>query len=257
MRAHFTRPVTDQQGNLLPNVQVNIYEPGTTTLIADVIYSTDVGNNVLTNPFVSNTGIVDIYLDAPKRVRLSIVQGNLPPQFYDDVDVIASGADSPHTGTGLQSLVIGVMATAVGNQSTAVGQGANSPGASSTALGVAASALGASSVAIGSAAVQGAGAVGVGDQSQATGASSVAIGQGAVAVMADGVALGHAALAPYVHSTALGSGATTTGPNQVMLGTADDVVEVAQGAPFVMTAPNGSRWLFTIDNNGSLITTLA
>lgn len=255
MRAHYTRPVTDQQGNLVPNVQVTVYNPATTTLITEVIYSTDTGVTPLTNPFVSSTGIIDFYLDNPQRVRLGVIQGTLPVQYDEDVDVLAAGSDSLHSGAGLDSLVIGVSATSAGNNSTAVGQGANSPGNSSTALGIAASALGAQSIAIGSSSVQGDGAIGIGDSSHATGTQSVAIGQSATATLAESTALGHGATAPYAHSTAIGPGATTTGAHQIMLGTAADFTEIPLGSYAVMSSENGTRFKITVDDTGALTTT--
>jgi hypothetical protein len=256
VRAHYTRPVTDQQGNLVPNVQVTVYNPATTVLVTEVLYSTDTGVSVLTNPFVSSTGIIDFYMNNPTRVRLGIIQGTLPVQYDDDVDVLAAGADSLHSGAGLDSLVIGVSASSAGDNSTAVGQGANSPGASSTALGIAASALGAQSIAVGSSSVQGTGAVGIGDSSHATGNQSVAIGQSATATLAEGVALGHGATAPHAHATAIGPGAATTGPNQVMLGTASDFTEIPLGSYAVMSSENGTRFKITVDDTGSLTTTV-
>lgn len=256
MRAHFSRPVTNQAGDLLPNVQCFIYEPGTLTLITDVVYSADTGPAVLTNPFVSDTGLLDFYLDNPKRVRLGIVQGTSPIQYQDGIDVIAAGSDSLHLGAGLQSIVIGTGASAAGNQSTAVGTGANSTGASSTALGNAASSLGLQSVAVGPAAVQGSGAIGVGSGAAATGDYSVVLGKDASAALTDGAAIGHGAVAPYAHSTALGAGAATTGANQIMIGTATDVVEVPFGSGYVLQSPNGSRYKLTVDNTGALVTTL-
>lgn len=255
MRAHYTRPVTDQQGNLLPQAQVTVYEPGTTTPVSDVLYSTDSGT-VITNPFISSTGVIDLYLDHPKRVRLGVIQGNQPVQYYEDVDVLAAGSDSQHTGAGLNSLAIGLSATSVGNNSVALGQGANSLGASGTAVGTAASAAGAQAVAVGSAASQGVGSVGVGDQSQASGNQSVALGQAAIATLTESTALGHGATAPYAHSTALGPGAITNGPHQIMLGTSADLVEIPSGSGLVLSSPNGSRFQITVDNTGSLTTTL-
>jgi hypothetical protein len=255
VRAHFSRPVTNQAGDLLPNVQVFVYEPGTTTLITDVVYSADTGTAVLTNPFVSDTGLVDFYLDNPKRVRLGIVQGTSPIQYQDGIDVIAAGSDSLHLGAGLQSIVIGTGASAAGNQSTAVGTGANSTGASSTALGNAASSLGLQSVAVGPAAVQGSGAIGIGTGATATGNYSVVIGKDSSAALDDGTAVGHGAVAAYAHSTAIGPGAVSTGPNQVMLGTATDTVEVPFGSGYVIKSPNGTRYKITVDNSGALITT--
>lgn len=257
MRAHYTRPVTDGQGDILPNVQVSIYEPGTETLIPDVIYSTDLGNNVLFNPYVSNTGVVDFYLDQPRRVRLGLIQGNLPVQYYEDVDVLAAGSDSQHFGAGAQSLVIGEAASAPGDQSTALGTGSSSGGNQAAALGAGANALGGQSVAIGSASVQGVGAVGVGNAAGASGDGAVALGQAASAGAANAVALGQGASAPFVQSVAIGAGAITTGPNQILMGTAAEVTEIPPGSALVLSSPDGTRYRVTVDDSGSLVTTVS
>lgn len=255
MRAHYTRPVTDQQGDLLPNVQVTLYEPGTTTMITDVIYADGTSANVLSNPFTSNTGIINFYLDNPKRVDLAIAQGNLPMQTYADVDVIAAGADSLHLGTGLLSLVIGDSASSAGNNSVALGQGASSAGAQATAVGQAANATGNQSIAIGAASVQGLAAVGIGNAVSALADNSVAIGPGAATAMSESTAIGHGATANYANSTAIGSGATANGAHQIMIGTGTEYVELPQGSYLVMTSVGGFRYQITVGDDGSLSTT--
>lgn len=258
MRAHFTRPVTDDQGNLLPNAQISVFEPGSTTLISPVLYTSDTGSGVLTNPYISATGLIDIYLNNPMRVRIGIVQGGLPMQFYEAVDVLAAGSDSPHTGTGLNSLVIGVAANSVGNTSTALGPSASSGGVSAVALGVSTNGLGDYSAALGSgASTSGVGATAVGRDTVGGGDSSIALGNGATTSDASAVALGNGAVSAYAHSSALGSGAQTTQPNQVMLGSPTDIVEIAPGAPLVLTDANGVRWTLVVDIDGSLDTKLA
>jgi hypothetical protein len=255
VRAHFTRPVTDEQGNLLPNAQVNIYDPATTTPIGQVLYSTDVGNNVLTNPYVSSTGQIDFYLDNPTRVRIGIVQGGLPMQFYEDVDVLAAGSDSPHTGAGTESLVIGVAATSVGDSSVALGPAASSGGASAVGVGPITNALGDYSAALGSgASTSGVGTTAVGRNAAATGDSSTALGNGAQTGDESAVALGDGATSIYAHASAIGSGAETTRVNQVMIGSATDIVEIAAGAPIVLTDADGVRWTLVVDTDGSLDT---
>jgi hypothetical protein len=257
VRAHFTRPVTDQQGNLLPNVQVSIYDPGTTDPISDTIYSTDVGTNVLSNPYVSNTGIIDIYFDVPRRVRIGLIQGTLPVQYYEDVDVLAAGADSAHIGAGANSLVIGHLAVAPGDSATALGPGSSAGGAQGTAVGSAANALGSQSVAVGAAAVQDTGSIGIGDGAAAGGPNNIAIGADATTGMDQTIAIGHAAVANFNHSTAIGAGATNTGPNQIVLGTGDDYVELPPGSALALTSPIGNRFKITVDDDGSLTTTPA
>lgn len=255
MRAHYTKPVTNQQGDLLPNVQVFLYNPGTTDLINDTVYTTDSGSSATNNPFVSDTGIISFYLDNPRRVRLGIVQGTTPIQYQEDVDVLAAGSDSLHLGAGLQSIVIGTTASAAGNQSTAVGTGANATGQSSTSLGNSATSLGTGAIAVGPAAVNGLGSIGIGNAVTATGDGTVVVGPNASAVMPDGTALGHGAIAPWEHSTAIGAGAATTGIHQVMLGTATDIVEVPFGSGYVLQSPGGFRYKITVDDTGALITT--
>lgn len=255
MRAHFTRPVTDQQGDLLPNVQVSVYEPATTDLIPDIVYSTDTGTNVLNNPFVSDTGIIDIYLDNPKRIRLGIIQGSLPVQYYEDVDVLAAGSDSLHSGAGTDSLMIGPAASAPGNSSVALGSGSSSGGMQATAVGNGANALGDQSIALGTGTAQGIGSIGIGNGATATADGGIGIGNGATAGMADSTALGDGATSNYAHSTAIGPGAVTTGANQIMIGTATDHAELPQGSFLVMTSSGGFRYQITVGDDGSLTTT--
>jgi hypothetical protein len=258
VRAHFTRPVTDEQGNLLPNAQITLFNAATTTPITPVVYSTDVGNNVLTNPYVSATGQIDFYLDDPMRVRIGIVQGGLPMQYYEDMDVLAAGSDSPHTGTGLNSLVIGVSATSVGDASVALGSSASSGGVSSSAVGPTTNSLGDYSVAFGSgASSSGVGGVSVGRNAQSVGDATTAVGNGAQTAALSAVALGDGAVSTYAHATAIGPGAATTSANQIMLGSATDIVEIPAGSRIVLSDTDGIRWTLKINTDGSLDTELA
>lgn len=258
MRAHFTRPVTDDQGNLLPNAQISVFNPGTTDLITPVLYTSDTGSGVLTNPYISATGLIDVYLDEPMRVRFGVVQGGLPMQFYEDVDVLAAGSDSPHTGTGLNSLVIGVAANAVGDTSTALGPSASSGGVSAVALGAVTNALGDSSAALGTgASASGVGSTAVGRAATSGGDSSLALGDGAQTSDASAVALGAGAVSAFANAAAIGPGAQTTQANQVLLGATGSVVEIAEGVPVVLTDANGVRWTLVVDTDGSLDTELA
>lgn len=255
MRAHFYRPATDGAGNLLPNVQVTLYEVGSTTPITGVVYANDTATpTVLENPWVSSTGLVDFYLDTPQRVRIMLVQGTLPPSYFEDVDVLAAGSDSPHLGAGLQSLVIGNVASAAGDQSVALGPQASSPGAQSTALGHSANSTGSQSIAIGAATTALAGEVSIGDSSSTGGGGAVALGQQAVASAADSVALGYQANATFPNSVAVGPGATTTVNDQIMMGTGTSFTEIPAGSFIVMTDSTGARWKITVQPGGSLET---
>lgn len=255
MRAHFTRPVTDEQGDLLPNVQVTVFEPGTVTPISQVLYTSDSGNNVLNNPFVSATGIIDIYLDQPARVRIGVVQGNLPMQFYEDVDVLAVGSDSPHLGEGFNSLVLGSGAVSPGDTATALGAASSSAGVNSTAVGPNANALGDYSTALGQASsTQGHSGLAAGRTAASTGSAATAIGNASQASGDSSTALGDGAVASFTHSTAVGAGAETDGANRVVLGTPDDKTVIPQGSGIVLFDPNGVQWEITINIDGSLNT---
>jgi 3D (Asp-Asp-Asp) domain-containing protein len=255
VRAHFTRPVTDEQGDLLPNVQVTVFDPGTTTPISQVLYTSDTGNTVLTNPFVSSTGVIDIYLDQPARVRFGIVQSNLPMQFYEDVDVLAAGSDSQHFGAGANSLMIGVGATSNGDASTALGPSASSAGVNSSAFGPNTNAVGDYSAALGQAATtQGASALAAGRTATATGVASTAVGNASQATADSATALGDGAVAGFTHSTAIGAGAEADGNNRIVMGTAADMTVIPQGSGIVMFDSNGVQWEITINTDGSLNT---
>lgn len=255
MRAHFTRPVTDDQGSLLPNAQVSVFEPGTITYISEVLYASDTGSDVLTNPYISDTGVVDLYLDEPMRVRIGIVQGGLPMQFFEDVDILAAGSDSQHVGTGLNSLVLGIAANAVGDASAALGPSASSGGIGSTALGNITSAVGDYSAALGSgAATSGAGSVALGQDTVGGGDASIALGHGAHTGALSATALGDGAVSAHAHATAVGAGAQTSQDNQVMLGTPSDITEIPPGSALVMSDSGGGRWKITVNSDGSLET---
>lgn len=256
MRAHYTRPVTDEAGNLLPNVQVTVFQPGTTTLITDVLYTTDAGSGVLTNPWVASNGIIDFYLDTPQRVRVGTIQGGLAIQYAEDVDVLAAGADSQHLGSGTNSLQIGVAAVSAGNQSTALGPGTLSPGLQATAVGSASNALGDHSVAVGTASTSGESEIAIGDGATTSGGASVAIGDSASATGTSSGALGANASSTYAHSTAVGADSLVTQANQIMLGTASDFTEIPAGSAIVLSSPDGTRYFLRVDNGGALDTEL-
>lgn len=99
IRAHFTKPIVDDQGNLLPGISVRVLEPGTTTPISDTLWADSSSSNRLNNPTQFPTGVIDFYLDNPKRVRLGVTYGALNEVFFDDVDVLEPVAPIPASGT--------------------------------------------------------------------------------------------------------------------------------------------------------------
>lgn len=241
MRSHFYRPVQDSEGNILPNVQVTLYDPGTTNLITDTIYSDGTSSNVLSNPFITNNGIINIYTENPRRVRIGVVNGNQPINYLEDQDLLAAGSDSPHIGSGGHSTQVGVGGSTTGDSATAYGYNSQGSGNSGTAVGAAASAAANQGTALGAGAT-------------ANGVGSTVIGNGTSAAGAGSTALGNAATAgSFVHSTAVGADAACDDDNEVAIGTAADTVFIP-GA-FVLKDTSGNKWQISIDTTGTLTTT--
>lgn len=241
MRAHYYRPVQDSTGALEPNVQITIYQPGTTDLLVDTIYSDDSTSSPVSNPFITNNGIIDFYLDTPQRVRIAVVQGTNPVDYVEDQDVLSAGSDSPHMGVGGNSTQVGIGGSSTGNNSSSYGYNSDSSGTQGTAVGSASNAAGNQSTAVGSG-------------TSANGVAGTAVGNSTTANGASGTAIGDSASARSDnHSTALGAGATTDDDNQVMVGTAADTAVFPGGV--TLTGPGGARFALTIDATGALITT--
>lgn len=240
MFAHFYRPAQDNQGNLLPNVQVTLYDPGTSNLITDTVWADNAGAMALPNPFISSNGIINFYLTSPRRLDVWLVQGTSAPTKLFDQDVLAAGSDSPHIGAGTNSTQVGVTGTSLGANGASYGYGAQASGSQSTGIGSSANASGNQGTALGATA-------------QAGGVSATAVGYGANASMLNSTALGEGAQATNQGSTAIGAGAQTDRNNQVAIGTAGGTA--AFFAAPVLIDPNGVRWQLTVDINGDLTTT--
>lgn len=239
MRAHFNRALQDQQGNQVASAQVRLLVPGGTDLYGSTIYADATGGVTRTNPWTTDTGEVDFYLDAPDRVRIGIKVGADPEEFWDNIDVVGVGFDSTHPGSGAQSLQIGVGATASGVHSTALGQGVQATSDQATAVGEQATATEV-------------GAIAAGSQASATQPGAVALGQSALAEGSQSTALGAGAQAQYDKSTAVGAGAVANRPNQVAVGTTNDMVDFP--GTVVLHSPNGTAFVLKAANDGMLYT---
>lgn len=239
MRAHFNRALLDEQGNRIASAQVRLLVPGSIDLYGQTIYSDATDGGTYTNPWTTDSGEVDFYLDAPDRVRIGVQVGSAPEEFWDNIDVLGVGNDSTHPGTGADSLQIGVGADATGPRATALGQGTQAAGDQAAAFGGQSSASGAGSVAAGS-------------QASASQPGAVAVGQSSVAQGSQSTALGAGAQARYDQSTALGAGAVTDRPNQVAVGTNADLVDILGTA--VLHSPNGTPFVLKVTDGGMLYT---
>lgn len=75
MRAHLYRVLQSLTGSLVTGATVTVFEPGTTTLIAQTIYADATSTKTISNPFQSANGLVDFYLANAQDVDLQIVYG--------------------------------------------------------------------------------------------------------------------------------------------------------------------------------------
>lgn len=170
---------------------------------------------------VTHTGITAELVRKSKR---HLVAGGFDPN--EDPVIIGAGANIDTTATPSNpdstfsgAIVIGQGAYAevdAYGSSVIIGQGASSTGTGDDAVAIGAGAIVTDS--------SGGVAIGLGSSAWL---DSVAIGSGSLA-SSDGsaVALGSSAYANDAYSVALGSGATTTKPNQIMLGSTSQFVEI-------------------------------
>jgi hypothetical protein len=246
-RAHAFFSVLDANGNLQPGTEISVFQPTTTTLIPDTVWSADDDNPAavaIGNPFLSANGIIDFYLANPQRVDIGYVVPGQAMAIMSAVDVSevsTSAVDLTFPGSGSLSMQVGGSSSAVGNGSVALGQAAAAVGTAGSAVGQAASASGNDSAVVGQAAqASGLQSSAFGQSAQATATNSSAIGQdsaatannstalgaSAVASAASGTALGEGSTADNTGSTAVGVGANTTEDQQIMLGTPGQSVDI-------------------------------
>lgn len=89
-RAHLYRPVTDSDGNVVPNTVITVYEAGTSQLIQQPLYTQSSGSPVWDNPHTTSDGYVDFYLDRPQSVRIGLAVQGSPETYVDDIPVLPS-----------------------------------------------------------------------------------------------------------------------------------------------------------------------
>ena len=91
-RAHLYKPVVDTAGNVVPNINVALLQPGTETSITEQVYTGPTGSNTFGSTFDVPDGIIKIYLAAPKRVRIKVTPVGGAPVYFEDIDVAAPDA---------------------------------------------------------------------------------------------------------------------------------------------------------------------
>jgi hypothetical protein len=102
-RAHVYRPITDEQGNLLPNCSVTVQDANGDPL-GQPLYASPDGSESLTNPFVTSSGIVNLWVEEPQRLLVS-VEPQSRPAFAVYVDAQPSGDEVFHSPQGRIKIV--------------------------------------------------------------------------------------------------------------------------------------------------------
>ena len=118
-RAHFSRKVADDQGNVVPGTTVTVYEAGTLTPLTDPLYVNETGSVEQTNPFEVNDGIVDFYVDSPRQIKVGLRAPNGVERFFDNQDVYPDPQTVVEAPFGLQITNIpqaGQFLQAIGSQ---------------------------------------------------------------------------------------------------------------------------------------------
>lgn len=112
-RAHIYRSATDNQGNLLFNAQVTVYEDQFSVPLAQTMWmdGTTTTNSIPNNPYSLTNGIIDFWLDTPQRLCLLIQHPSVP-------DIVVYVDANPPAG----QIVYGLTPIEITNTPTASGQ---------------------------------------------------------------------------------------------------------------------------------------
>jgi hypothetical protein len=167
-----------------------------------------------------------------------------------DLACASGSVASPGTGT----TAVGVNAKANGDAATAFGAGATATSISAIAVGQGANASSTGAIAIGQGAqATGTSAVGIGFAGRGLAARAIGIGEVATASGTDSTAIGANSSAGFSLSAAFGANAQATVANQMMFGTATNIL----AAPGLVSAASkaaqkGKVLMVTVDANGNL-----
>lgn len=94
LRPHLYIPVVDIHGNVLSDITVRFYEPGSTQQITQVVYAAPTGNAEYSQPISFPNGVIDVYLAQPRRVRVGVRPAGQAEFFLEDRDFFGAGGNS-------------------------------------------------------------------------------------------------------------------------------------------------------------------
>jgi hypothetical protein len=92
-RARLYRPVTDEMGNLIADIDVRLIDPATNQNITVPVYTGALDEDAVTQPVHFEDGVISLYLDAPRRVRVGVKKGAAAERFYEDIDIQATSIE--------------------------------------------------------------------------------------------------------------------------------------------------------------------
>lgn len=235
-RAHLYLPLTDSSNVVYPFARISLLDPATGDPIPDVLYADGVSQQTLTQPFLCQPAVVDVWVDTPQRVTLVAALPGEATWTMAGVDLLPSPDTVVTTGTPLAITnpasvsapaalvaaedevsaawqVIGLFQVhqhaGDSANSTVVGEQPRDWSDDQTWMGVGA----------GGGSDQGSDTTALGASAIVHASQSVAIGA-ASAAAAQSVAVGGSATAMGTGSIALGSSAGAPGTSQSILGTA-------------------------------------
>lgn len=104
-RCHFYRPITDDQGNVVPLTKVTVFENQSTLLLQQTMWKIRNGTDPsyeIENPYTTSDGLISFYLDKPQSVRIELVGRTGVPIVIDDLQVLPPADEIVQATTGFE-----------------------------------------------------------------------------------------------------------------------------------------------------------
>lgn len=89
-RARLYRPVLDEMGNLVADIFVRLIDPASNTTITSPVYLGPTTTEVTPQPIHFQDGVISLYTDSPRRVRVGVKKGDQAEKFYEDIDILVT-----------------------------------------------------------------------------------------------------------------------------------------------------------------------
>lgn len=108
LREHYSRSIRNAAGALMKGSIIAVYQHGTTTLLADPVYTAPTGDTEYGSAWICEDGVLDFYLDLPTIVDISVTTpGSSAPKFFYQ-QTVGDIPDSPGGGGGGEPVTPGI-----------------------------------------------------------------------------------------------------------------------------------------------------